>query len=103
MARINKAQQNLSLPVDVVETLRNLSAFRKFKGVESATMADIVNDALTDYFSTHSAEISKAKLLLADDDNETQKNAVQIDSQKTKTPKNTNDKEISLPLADKGR
>lgn len=86
MARINKAQQNLSLPVDVVETLRNLSAYRKFKGVEGATMADIVNDALTDYFETHKAEITKAKLLL-NDDNETEKSVVQIDSQKTKTPK----------------
>lgn len=77
MNKVEKAQQNFTLPLEVVNNLRTLSDYRKFKGKKPATMAAIVQDLLVKFLEENKSELQKAKLLLADDSDDTAENSVQ--------------------------
>lgn len=77
MNKVEKAQQNFTLPVEVVNDLRILSDYRKFKGKKPATMAAIVQDLLVKFLEENKSELQKAKLLLADDSDGTEEDSAQ--------------------------
>lgn len=60
MSKVKKAQQNLTLPIDIIDCLRNLSDYRKRRGVEPAAMADIVTLCLKRYFEENKQEVGEA-------------------------------------------
>ena len=65
MSKVKKAQQNLTLPIDVIDNLRNLSSYRKSRDVEPAAMADIVSLCLNRYFAENKQELNEANFFVA--------------------------------------
>lgn len=65
MSKVKKAQQNLTLPINVIDNLRNLSSYRKRNEIEPSSMADIVSFCLNRYFEENEEELSKANFFVA--------------------------------------
>lgn len=65
MSKVKKAQQNLTLPIDIIDCLRNLSDYRKRRGVEPAAMAEIVVLCLKRYFEENEEEVREANFRAA--------------------------------------